>query len=185
MINESERLVHDQLSSQRRPWRRLFGRFNGMLLLMTWTGLSLAIVGCGSSDDHHEDEHLEHFVPAHKPADYSTLVEQLDKRIAQQLQLSDSGAGAVESSPTATARQELIDIIGWIPELAADSELRKAEFEAAVSAGTRLSHALGFENPAESTAPVDQSMIPTILEELKALVPKSQTSTEPMSSWRK
>jgi hypothetical protein len=74
----------------------------------------------------------------------------------------------------------LIDILGWIPELAADSELRKQDFEAAVSAGTRLSIAIGFTKQGDGTMPIDQSTIPKLLEELKALVSKSQTSTEPM-----
>ena len=179
MVNESERLMHELLSPQRRLGRSLFRKLNGMLQWMAWVGLSLVIVGCGSSDDHHEDEHLEHFVPAHKPADYSALVEQLEKRIAQQSQPSGSGEGSAEAAQSATARQELIDIIGWIPELAADSELRKQEFATAVSAGAGLNIALGFEKPAEGTTAVDQSSIPKFLDELKALVSKSQTSTEP------
>jgi hypothetical protein len=150
------------------------------MLLIAWVGFSVAISGCGSSEEHAEDEHLEHFVPAHKPADFAALVEQLEKRIAQQSPSSVSGEGAPAADQSATARQELIDIIGWIPELAADSELRKQEFETAVSAGAGLSIALGFEKPAEGTTAVDQSSIPKLLDELKALVSKSQTSTEPM-----
>ena len=40
-----------------------------------------------------------------------------------------------------TALQELSDIIGWIPELAADSELMKADFESAVATGNKLTTA--------------------------------------------
>jgi len=180
MINDLELPMHDRISPQRRVEQRLVRKLNRMLHLMAWLGLSLAVVGCGSHDDHHEDEHLEHFAPAHKPVDYSALVEQLEKRIAQQTLASGSGEGAADAAQSATARQELIDILGWIPELAADSELRKQDFEAAVSAGTRLSIALGFTKQSDGTAPVDQSTIPKLLEELKALVSKSQTSTEPM-----
>ena len=146
-------------------------------------GILVAFVGCGSDEDHHEDhhhdEHLEHFVPAHKPADYAALVEQLEKRIAQQSASSGSSEGAPAADQSATARQELIDIIGWIPELAADSELRKQDFDTAVAAGKSLSIALGFEKPAETSTPVDQSSVPKLLNELKALVSKSQISTEP------
>ena len=146
-------------------------------------GILVAFVGCGSDEDHHEDhhhdEHLEHFVPAHNQADYAALVEQLEKRIAQQSASSGSSEGAPAADQSATARQELIDIIGWIPELAADSELRKQEFDTAVAAGKSLSIALGFEKPAETSTPVDQSSVPKLLNELKALVSKSQISTEP------
>ena len=181
MMNISERQLAAQTSPQRGTEGRLSRMCYGSVPWIACFGVLIAVVGCGShDDDHHEDEHLEHFVPAHKPANYSALVEQLEKRIAQQTQVSGSGEGTAEASHSATARQELIDIIGWIPELAADSELRKQEFETAVSAGATLSLALGFEKPAEGTAPVDQSSIPKLLEELKALVSKSQTSAERM-----
>ena len=180
MFNDLELPMHDQISPQRSIAERVSRMCHGTLYWMACLGVLTAIVGCGSHEDHHEDEHLEHFVPAHKPADYSALVEQLEKRIAQQSRPSDAAEGAADAAQSATARQELIDILGWIPELAADSELRKQEFEAAVSAGTRLSISLGFEKQGDSTTPVDQSTIPKFLEELKALVSKSQTSTEPI-----
>lgn len=180
MFNDLELPMHDQISPQRSIAERVSRMCHGTLYWMACFGVLTVIVGCGSHDDHHEDEHLEHFVPAHKPVDYSALVEQLEKRIAQQTLPSGSGEGAADAAQSATARQELIDILGWIPELAADSELRKQEFEAAVSAGTRLSIALGFEKQGDGTTRVDQSTIPKFLEELKALVSKSQTSTEPM-----
>lgn len=180
MANKSSRLT-----PLRRPGQWSFLRVTLLMLkckmlLMAWVGFSVAISGCGSSEEHAEDEHLEHFVPAHKPADFAALVEQLEKRIAQQSPSSVASEGAPAADQSATARQELIDIIGWIPELAADSELRKQEFETAVSAGAGLNIALGFEKPAEGTTAVDQSSIPKLLDELKALVSKSQTSTEPM-----
>jgi len=107
------------------------------------------------------------------------LVDELEKRISKQLPPTGSGEEVKDPAQSATARQELIDIIGWIPELAADSELRKKDFEAAVAAGTRLSIALGFVKQTDGSSPVDASMIPELLDELKALVSKSQTSTEP------
>ena len=191
MVNSSKRPTQIQMSPQRKTKLGLFRNMKGTLHLMAWVGLSFAIVGCGSHDEHHgddhrEDEHLEHFVPAHKPADYGALVDQLEKRIAKQLQPTGAGEGIKDAAQSAiarqesTERQELRDIIGWIPEMAADSELRMKEFEAAVSAGTRLNVALGLAKQTDGWSPVDSSMIPKLLEELKALVSKSQTSTEPM-----
>lgn len=184
MVMISRRQVTTQISPQHGIEGRLAAMMHHMLRWMACFGVLMAVVGCGSHEehhgDHHEAEHLEHFVPAHKPADYSALVEQLEKRIGQQSQVSGSSEGAAATAQSATERQELIDIIGWIPELAADSPLRKQEFETAVSAGARLSFALGFEKPTAGTTAVDQSSIPELLEELKALVSKSKTSTEPM-----
>lgn len=183
MINISKRQLATQTSTQRRLEGRLSRMLCNTLHCIAGFGILVVVVGCGAEEDHHEDhhhdEHMEHFVPAHKPADYAALVEQLEKRIAQQSPSPGDSEGAPAADQSATARQELIDIIGWIPELAADSELRKQEFETAVAAGKSLSIALGFEKPAETTTPVDQSSVPELLDELKALVSKSQISTEP------
>ena len=189
MVNSSKRSMPIVMSPTRTTEAGLFRIIKSMLPLMALAGLSLAVSGCGSKDDHHEDHddehhhddhHLEHFVPAHKPADYGALVDQLEKRIAGQSPAAGSGEGTKNPAQLTTERQELIDIIGWIPELAADSELRKKDFEAAVAAGTRLSIALGFVKQTDGSSPVDASKIPELLDELKALVSKSQTSTEPM-----
>ena len=180
MTYESDRLTPIRLPAQRNFWKAALLMLNYKVLLIVWVGLSVAISGCGSSEEHAEDEHLEHFVPAHKPANYGALVEQLEKRIAQQSPSQGPGEAATAANLSATAQQELFDIIGWIPELAADSELQKKDFESAVSVGEKLSIALGFEKPAEGTTPVDQSSIPKLLNELKALISKSQTFKEPM-----
>ncbi len=180
MISISMQQLATQTASQRGIAGQVSRMCKSTLHWVACFGVLIAVVGCGSHEDHPEDEHLEHFVPAHKPANYAALVDQLQKRIAQQSPSSGFSKGAPATAPLTPEQQELIDIIGWIPELAADSELRKQEFETAVSAGVRLSIALGFEKPAEGTAPVDQSSIPKLLDELNALVSKSQISTEPM-----
>ena len=180
MINIQERQRATQTSPRRsmavRLSRALQSTFHWIACFVVLT----AVIGCGSQDGHHEDEHLEHFVPAHKPGNFTALVEQLEKRIDQQSQTPGSDEGAAAEDQSATERQELIDILGWIPELAADSEMRKQEFEMAVSAGARLGVALGLEKSANETAAADRSSIPQLLKELKALISKSQTSTEPM-----
>ena len=180
MINIPKPQWAIQTSSPHRNEGRLSRMLQTLLLWTTYIGVLFAGIGCSSQEAQHEDEHLEHFVPAHKPANYAALVDQLETRIAQQTQPAESGDGTPTAGQSATQRQELMDIIGWIPELAADSELQKQDFEMAVSAGAKLSLALGFETPAAGSQPMNQSSIPGLLEELKALVPKSQTSTEPM-----
>ena len=86
--------------------------------------------GCGSSTeshaDEHHDEHLEHFVPSHKPKTFTDLVDQLALRTPK---LNEAGQPNDGDKSRATALQEFSDIIGWIPELAADSALMRADFE--------------------------------------------------------
>jgi hypothetical protein len=97
--------------------------------------MSLLPVGCSTkpadSDHHAEGEdgemHLEHFVPAHKPASLSLLVEQIKIRTGRLADRSPE-AGSIDK---ALEIQELKDIVNWIPELAADSDLKKAQFDEA------------------------------------------------------
>ena len=146
---------------------------------------ALTVSGCGSSaeshdheHDHeheheHEHEHLEHFVPAHKPKDFAELVDQLAVRFPQ-LGSTDAGAGHD------AARKELADIIDWIPELAADSELKKADFETAVATVTGFANALKETATATKAASVDPPDFESLIEELRQLVPKSQVQAEQM-----
>ena len=140
---------------------------------------ALTVSGCGSSAESHEDEHdhdhehLEHFVPAHKPKDFAELVDQLAIRFPQ--------LGSTDASDNrANARQELADIIGWIPELAADSELKKADFEIAVAIVSRFSKAFDATATAAKATSVNPAVFEPLLEELRQLVPKSQVQADQM-----
>ena len=141
------------------------------------TNRSQSLTSDPEGEGHHDEdhEHLEHFVPPHKPASFEELVSQLAFRCETVPKLA-----AADEKEFQKRSVELRDIIQWIPELSADSNLKRQEFETAVSAGAGLSLALGFERPAEGSKAVDQSSIPKLLDELKALVSKSQISTEPM-----
>ena len=90
--------------------------------------LSIAVSGCGTETttsqaaDHAEEEHLEHFVPEHKPADFSAAVDSVQSRI-QQL------TSAKESRPRTEELSELGEIIDWLPEIAANSDMRRRNWE--------------------------------------------------------
>lgn len=73
-------------------------------------------VGC-LADNPEESGHAEHVIPEHKPADFVSAVEQL-------------GIRTVDSSTEDTEqRQQLTDIVGWLPELAAQTDLPKADWD--------------------------------------------------------
>ena len=158
---------------------------------------AISLSGCGSSaesheDEHHDehhDEHLEHFVPAHKPNTFADLVDQLAKRAPQleeanqpgdSLSGSDSLSDSDSGGGHATALQEFSDIVGWIPELAADSELMKADFESAVATGNKLTAAFAETLGPQSTKPFDAATIEPLIEELRKLVPQSQDRKDRM-----
>lgn len=69
--------------------------------------LLICVVTCGchtEEEGHHDEEHNEHFVPAHKPLNLEGAVNELRRRIPE-----------VASGEDGNARQELFDIILWIP----------------------------------------------------------------------
>ena len=148
---------------------------------------AISLSGCGSSaeshEDEHHDEHLEHFVPAHKPNTFANLVDQLATRASQLKEANqpgDSLSGSDSGSGHATALQEFSDIIGWIPELAADSELMKADFESAVATGNKLTAAFAETLEPRNTKPFDAATIQPLIEELRKLVPQSQDRKDRM-----
>jgi len=68
-----------------------------------------------------EDQHLEHHIPEHKPKSYTATVRELDTRMRWLLNHS-------QSEGSQKKQQELVEIIDWIPELAADSELKHRDW---------------------------------------------------------
>ena len=104
--------------------RRAFvsGATRGLPLLAAVL-LLLNCGGCGADGEHAEDDHhTEHFVPAHKPPSFAEGVAELTERSSHLKYHIGEQSEIVEQELT-----ELVDIIGWIPELAADSDLNETE----------------------------------------------------------
>jgi hypothetical protein len=94
------------------------------------TVLLLLPFGCGpasgtgtAADD--RDHHLEHHVPEHKPHSYAHAVTELRRRF----DAIHEEIAAGHSAHVAQELDELRDVINWLPELAADSDLRKAQWD--------------------------------------------------------
>lgn len=127
--------------------------------------LLLGLCGCGGaeadSDDH--DHHMEHFVPAHKPANYSEAIHEIEHRSEH---LSEhAGHGHADE---ASEFQELQDIVGWLPELAADSDLKEADWNKANSASESLTATLATKRQADGTLDL-KTLAKAIANELKIL----------------
>ena len=79
---------------------------------------ALALTGCLASPD--PGAEAEHHRPAHKPAEYPAAVARLRELHEEIL------SGAVpRPSDQIEVHQELSDVVRWLPELAADSDLGK------------------------------------------------------------
>lgn len=127
--------------------------------LIIFTFLLPSLCGCGGSemaDANDDDHHLEHFVPHHKPVNFAAAVHEIEHRAKH---LSDHvGHGHANE---ADEFQELLDIVGWIPELAADSDLNESDWNKANSAATTSAANLLAQKSANG-AP-DLKQLPTII----------------------
>lgn len=120
-----------------RPWHLACQRLQGSAVLLMLLSVSGVLTGCGYSDERSAGaaggnalsdeghEHHHHHRPSHKPESFQELPTELRWRLSA----DDSG----RVSPSRRRLRQLQDIVGWIPELAADSELRRAGFEQAVA----------------------------------------------------
>ncbi|MFM7058333.1 MAG: hypothetical protein ACKO2P_15560 [Planctomycetota bacterium] len=88
----------------------------------------------GNAGSEHEHDHHHHSRPTHKPDDFTELPQELQRRL-----IADE-SGRVR--PSRRRLRQLADIVSWIPELAADSELRRAGFEQALAQQVRLQRVL-------------------------------------------
>ncbi len=139
-------------------------------LLPLFAGLCLlcSLSGCGQSEaDADDDHHLEHFVPHHKPANFAEAVDEIEHR-AKHLS-AHAGHGHDDE---AEEFQELLDIVNWIPELAADSDLKEADWNKANSAAVALAKILAARESTDGTLNLKDlpNAIATELNTLESLI---------------
>ncbi|QDU38001.1 hypothetical protein Mal4_23210 [Maioricimonas rarisocia] len=112
--------------------------------LLTVAMVALSAVAGGCSDTTSEaDHHLEHDIPEHKPASFSDAVAELELR----------GKSLAQQPINGKRLAELTDIINWLPELAADSDLRRQQWEQVQQTSHELSGIVSHlgEEPVTST----------------------------------
>ena len=119
-----------------------------------------------STADHSDSaDHMEHFVPPHKPASFEELVSQVMFRCETLPRLAEADEREFQKRSA-----ELRDIIEWIPELAADSNLKRQSFETAVEHGKQLLKT--FESSRDGRS-LTMEAVQKNLDTLKTLVPDS------------
>jgi hypothetical protein len=94
--------------------------------------LLVGIAGCLSAQG--DEEHVEHHVPEHRPPSYAAAVEQLRQRhrkIADAFQSGEIGSLKHDLA-------EMDDIVGWLPELAADGPMKKPAWDQVQVASQKL-----------------------------------------------
>jgi len=144
----------------------------------------LWFAGCGpqrdatndaaSSADH--DDH-DHHIPEHRPKDYSDAVRQLTRRIEQVRSEARHPAHALEEL------KKLRDVITWLPELAADSDLKKPEWDRIHGLVKRLDRLIPADVPAflEQSAPgsASRTAMTELIGELETIPPPLRAAHVP------
>ncbi|MCA9127598.1 MAG: hypothetical protein KDA51_10020 [Planctomycetales bacterium] len=86
----------------------------------------VGLVGCGSEKQSLYEE--EHAVPEHWPSGLIDAANKLDERLLS-LQATDlQSADASESDNRETHESQLRDLVEWIPEVAADTDLSEPQW---------------------------------------------------------
>ena len=161
----------------------------GWNLLAFALGLTAAfsVAGCGaekpaaiagiSSDksaEHHDHEHdhlHDHGIPDHKPASFAEAAQQLARR--QRLVIGEFKVGHLDHAQEAI--QKLHDVIRWLPELAADTDLGEADWNAVQSLSRQMESAVQTW-PTLQLKPSDQEVerLTGLIAQLKPLAEKTK-----------
>lgn len=120
-----------------------------------------------SCQTHGEVEHLEHVTPEHKPASYAGAVVQLQQRFAKALD------GTLAEHHRTPRLAQLADIIRWLPEIAAESDLKKYDWEQVEQISQRL---MAWQTELSANQPFSQEQRQEIERDLEALVALSNSS---------
>ncbi len=152
-----------------------------LLSCMRWLSVALlllCLVGCGgASTAQHDDDEEHHHIPAHRPRDLAAAVVQLEERPAALLKAIDSKDGNVE-----TLFSELRDIVRWVPEIAADSDMKKQPWDEVHTAAQKLEELLPQNAAAFSelkAGSTQEAEWRRLVGQLKQLAPIEAKKSEP------
>lgn len=144
-------------------------------LMLMLLALSCCAGGCTKVQG--EDEHLEHHIPEHKPATYAAAVKQVRDRTDRII------AGYQIGSSELLGREltELIDIVGWLPELAGDSDMKRAAWDQVQLVSRKLMVIYQqAERDLEATPrrkwPEDNQVLMSLLGNLETQIPENESN---------
>jgi len=136
--------------------------------------LSLSVIGCevaSSGDSEHHHHHHNHDQPR---ATFAKSVAEIQWRSAR----FTSGREPTNPALHESKRQKLLDVMQHLPELAADTELKKREWDRVEAISKELLAILQPPDAASGKeAPVSPGRIEPLIAELQQLVPLSLSSS--------
>lgn len=133
--------------------------------------ISVALTGCFGGPEADRHEPVEHFVPDHWPADLLDAAAKVAQRASalagQSTEWPTDGSG---SDRRAMIEQELRDVVGWVPEIAADTPLTEAQWMVVHEASEAMSNRLKTIR-----RPMDEETLRAVDEYRRLLVETSET----------
>lgn len=141
---------------------------SGAILLM----LAAAMAGgcAGPAGDHEEDAHA---LPEHHPRTFRRAVVDIGHRGGVLT------SGMLEGSEWELQRRQLLDIVRWLPELAADTELGRRDWERVNDAARGLARELESFRDFGSEASSSQTTLSATLGEAMATLSEAETALPP------
>jgi hypothetical protein len=136
-------------------------RLRSATLLLGVLMLVIGMAGCGKPTADEGYEKVEHFVPLHWPKDLEDAAAKIAERASQL-----SGQAGAE---TVAIESQLRDIVGWVPEIAADTDLTEQQWNPVYEASEALSKRL-----AKMRRPLDDATLGAIDDFCKLLVDTHQ-----------
>lgn len=116
----------------------------------------------GHPHEHAMTHEEEHGIPPHKPHSFEEAVSEIERRGRALIANS-------ENPPTQVT--EWFDILGWLPELAADTELKRADWEQAVRTAQKFESWSGSWKASTSGATVpDPARFESLIVELRQVL---------------
>lgn len=154
----------------------------GLTLMLSSAGCSggkpttVAEATTYNSAEHHDHENCllhDHGIPDHKPASFAEAVQELPRK--QRLAVSELKVGHLDHAQEAI--QKLQDVIRWLPELAADTDLAEADWNA-VQALSRQMETVVQSWPTLSSQPPQQDvdLLADLIHQLKPFAEKTNVA---------
>ena len=130
----------------------------------------MSVGGCLSATNDERD-HLEHQIPTHRPKTFSEGVHQLRPRLSR---LSDTSSVRV-ADKTEQEVTELLDILNWLPMLAAESSLNRRDWEQVQSLSVDLLSAMSQRQQTTSHSwRTIAEQVDLTIRKLEAIIPVSE-----------
>ncbi len=125
--------------------------------------------GCGESKESlHE---MDHVTPAHWPSDLTDAAHKLQERLAR-LKTSSAEADA------AMALKELKDLVGWVPEVAADTDLPEKDWDKLYTSSEIARKKLLSTEAINPEITQDIEQLCALLTEAQTLIPQPLVAAE-------